>query len=174
MQRDEILDRLDKLDKEASLMLGRKKHYKIVILGGSALVLQKWASRSTMDIDAINVPREINELLGKYDINTRAEAFLDHAPFNFEDRMVPVAVGGRVLDFYTLSLEDLIVTKLCSVRDTDWADTEAESVVNNLNWDLLEVLATSPNELKASILSEREYSEFYDRYQSYKEKYHAK
>lgn len=174
MQREEILHRLDSLDREASLVLGRQKHYRMILLGGSALVLQRWVSRSTMDIDAVSVPHDLIALMGKYDINMRAEAFCDHIPFYFEDRLAPLSVGGRVIDFYTLSLEDLVITKLCSVRDTDWRDTEEDSVIKNLDWNLLETLATSSDELRASIGSDREYSEFLGRFQDYKEKYHEK
>lgn len=174
MQREEILRRLSSLDREASIVLGRQKHYKMILLGGSALVLQRWVSRSTIDIDAVSVPQDLIELMGKYDINMRAEAFFDHIPYNYEDRLVPLSVGGKVIDYYTLSLEDLVVTKLCSIRDTDWRDTEEKSVINNLDWNLLETLATNPDELQASIGSDREYSEFLGRYHNYKEKYYEK
>ncbi|MEE0000183.1 MAG: DUF6036 family nucleotidyltransferase, partial [Faecalibacterium prausnitzii] len=50
---------------------------------------------------------------------------------------------------------------------TDKADVESEAVRNSLDWDLLEHLATDEDELKASILNEWRYRDFYIRYQEY-------
>lgn len=59
----------------------------------------------------------------------------------------------------------------CSVRDADKADVESEAVRNSLDWDLLEHLATDEDELKASILNEWRYRDFYIRYQEYVERW---
>lgn len=171
MLRDDILERLDRLDEEADLVLDHNKRYKMIILGGSALTLQKWLPRATLDIDAVDVSPELRNLIEKYDINMRAEAYIDHAPYNYPDRVKRVEIGGRAIDYYTLSLEDLVITKLCSVRDTDHDDLEKESVRESLNWELLDYLATDPNELRASIISDREYNEFLGRYQNYVERW---
>ena len=81
--------------------------------------------------------------------------------------MKPLPFGGTKVQFYTPSLEDLVIAKLCSFRDTDKADVESEAVRNSLDWDLLEHLATDEDELKASILNEWRYQDFYIRYQEY-------
>lgn len=57
-----------------------------------------------------------------------------------------------------------MIAKLCSFRDTDKADVENEAVRNSLDWDLLEHLATDEDELRASILNDWRYRDFYIRY----------
>ena len=71
-------------------------------------------------------------------INTDVEAYIDNFPYNFQDRLQPLPFGGTKVQFYTPSLEDLVIAKLCSFRDTDKADVESEAVRNSLDWDLLE------------------------------------
>ena len=90
---------------------------------------------------------------------------------NFQDRLQPLPFGGTKVQFYTPSLEDLVIAKLCSFRDTDKADVESEAVRNSLDWDLLKHLATDEDELKASILNDWRYRDFYIHYQEYVERW---
>ena len=167
MQSEDIRRRLERLDEDASLLLDGDETYQMLIVGGSALILLGKLSRATHDIDALTVPRELYSLLDKYDINTRVEAYIDHFPYNFQDRLQPLPFGGRKVRFYTLSLEDLVIAKLCSFRDTDRADIESPAVVAAVNWERLERLAVDEDELQASILNERRYQEFLSRYRAY-------
>lgn len=150
---DDLRKRLERLDEDADLMIDNDDRYQMVIVGGSAFILLGKLTRATHDIDALSVPKELYGLLGKYDINTDVEAYIDNFPYNFQDRLQPLPFGGTKVQFYTPSLEDLVIAKLCSFRDTDKADVESEAVRNSLNWDLLEHLATDEDELKASIQS---------------------
>lgn len=167
MQSEDIRRRLERLDEDASLLLDGDETYQMLIVGGSALILLGKLSRATHDIDALTVPRELYSLLDKYDINTRVEAYIDHFPYNFQDRLQLLPFGGRKVRFYTLSLEDLVIAKLCSFRDTDRADIESPAVVAAVNWERLERLAVDEDELQASILNERRYQEFLSRYRAY-------
>ena len=162
---DDLCKRLERLDEDADLMIDNDDRYQMVIVGGSAFILLGKLTRATHDIDALSVPKELYGLLGKYDINTDVEAYIDNFPYNYPDRLKPLPFGGTKVQFYTPSLEDLVIAKLCSFRDTDKADVESEAVRNSLDWDLLEHLATDEDELKASILNEWRYRDFYIRYQ---------
>ena len=51
------------------------------------------------------------------------------------------------------------------------AGVESEAVRNSLDWDLLEHLATDEDELRASILNDWRYRDFYIRYQEYVERW---
>ena len=155
----------------ADLMIDNDDRYQMVIVGGSAFILLGKLTRATHDIDALSVPKELYGLLGKYDINTDVEAYIDNFPYNFQDRLQPLPFGGTKVQFYTPSLEDLVIAKLCSFRDTDKADVESEAVRNSLDWNLLEHLATDEDELKASILNDWRYRDFYIRYQEYVERW---
>ena len=149
-------------------MIDNNDRYQMVIIGGSAFILLGKLTRATHDIDALSVPKELYGLLGKYDINTDVEAYIDNFPYNFQDRLQSLPFGGAKVQFYTPSLEDLVIAKLCSFRDTDKADVESEAVRNSLDWDLLEHLATDEDELRASILNDWQYRDFYIRYQAYR------
>ena len=164
---DDLRKRLERLDEDADLMIDNDDRYQMVIVGGSAFILLGKLTRATHDIDALIVPKELYSLLGKYDINTDVEAYIDNFPYNFQDRLQPLPFGGTKVQFYTPSLEDLVIAKLCSFRDTDKADVESEAVWNSLDWDLLEHLATDEDELRASILNDWRYRDFYIRYQEY-------
>ena len=100
-----------------------------------------------------------------------ADLMIDNFPYNFQDRLQPLPFGGTKVQFYTPSLEDLVIAKLCSFRDTDKVDVESEAVRNSLDWALLEHLATDEDELKASILNDWRYRDFYIRYQEYVERW---
>ena len=151
---DDLRKRLERLDEDADLMIDNEDRYQMVIVGGSAFILLGKLTRATHDIDALSVPKELYSLLGKYDINTDVEAYIDNFPYNYPDRLQLLPFGGTKVQFYTPSLEDLVVAKLCSFRDTDKADVESEAVRNSLDWDLLEHLATDEDELRASILND--------------------
>ena len=73
----------------------------------------------------------------------------------------------RKIRFYTASLEDIVIAKLCSVRDTDRSDLVEETILRTLNWELLDYLATDEDELKASILNDWRYADFKANYDDY-------
>ena len=154
---DDLRKRLERLDEDADLLIDNDDRYQMVIVGGSAFILLGKLTRATHDIDALSVPKELYGLLGKYDINTDVEAYIDNFPYNFQDRLQPLPFGGTKVQFYTPSLEDLVIA--------------SEAVRNSLDWNLLEHLATDEDELKASILNDWRYRDFYIRYQEYVERW---
>ena len=151
------------------------------------LETQKFSNASVIDLQKKETARAsmrkmVKHLLKKFkyppvehdtaiSINTDVEAYIDNFPYNFQDRLQPLPFGGTKVQFYTPSLEDLVIAKLCSFRDTDKADVESEAVRNSLDWDLLEHLATDEDELRASILNDWRYRDFYIRYQEYVERW---
>lgn len=171
MTRDDVLMRLERLDEDASLLFDDDSRFNMVIVGGSALILLETITRATRDIDVLDVSKEIVSLLEKYDINTRVTAYMNNFPFNYADRLIPVRLNGRRIDFYTASLEDVVIAKLCSARDTDMQDITDPKVIQEIDWDLLRHLATSEEELRASVLNEFNYQEFLCNYQDYVERW---
>ncbi len=166
-----MLERLNRLDEDAALMFDGKRRFKVVIVGGSALVLLETLARATHDIDVLSASAEIMDLLERYDINTQVNAYSDAFAYNLYDRLVPVKAGGKQIDFYTASLEDIIVAKLHSVRDKDLQDITSESVLSAIDWNRLEHLATAEDEAKASALNDTRHDEFLVRYRNYVERW---
>ncbi len=172
MLQNDLVDRLYRLDEDADLLLDTQDRYRMIIVGGSAMILLGKLSRATHDIDVISVPQALFELLAKYDINARAEAYIFNFPYNYEDRLIPLPFNTLKIDFFTPCLEDLVIAKLCSNRDTDLADVESSNVRESLNWDFLDYLAHDENEAKASAMNDRCYEEFLVRYENYVRRWH--
>jgi len=165
MGRSELLDRLKRLDEDAGFLFEAGDRFHLVIVGGGALILQEHIARATHDVDAISASRELLELLDKYDINCRVQTYINNFPYNYEDRIVPLPYKGKKIDFFTASLEDIVIAKLYSARSTDQADIE--SVADHVDWVLLEKLALDEGEARSSALNERNYAEFKANYEEY-------
>ena len=165
--KEDLLERLARLDEDADLLFDDDRRFRMVIGGGSALILLETITRATHDIDALDVSPEIVDLLEKYDINTRVGTFINNFPYNYDERLVPVRLDGRRIDFYTASLEDIVIAKLYSGRATDIQDIIDPRVLREIDWDRLEHLATAEDEAKASALNETRYAEFLDSYRTY-------
>ena len=166
MSREELIERLMRLDEDADLTFDNGERLHLIIVGGGALILQEYISRATHDIDAIEVSRELRGLMERYDINAQVNAYINNFPYNYEDRIVPL-LEGRIIDFYTASLEDIVVAKLYSYRDSDLLDVESPAVLAALDWELLEHLSTDESEARASALNERSYEQFLHNYNKY-------
>lgn len=171
MDQNDILDRLDKLDVEAFATIDLPQMYRMIIVGGSGLVLLETIARSTQDIDALEASPEIRPLLAKYDANLRVSTYINNFPYNFEDRLRRLPVGGRKIVFYTASLEDIVIAKLFSSREKDRQDIVSDEVLRELDWDVLRHLALDENEAKASALNDRAYRDFLYDYEQYVRRY---
>ena len=167
----DLLERLARLDEDTALLFDDDRRFVMVVVGGSALILLETITRATHDIDVLDVSPEIVDLLEKYDINTRVGTFINNFPYNYYDRLVPIPIEGQRIDFYTASLEDIIIAKLYSGRSTDMQDIIDPNVLAAVNWDRLEYLATDESEAKASALNEFRYKEFLDSYKTYVERW---
>jgi hypothetical protein len=171
MIREDLMDRLHRLDEDADLLFNEGHRFRLIIVGGSALILLEAIDRATHDIDAIDVSLELISLLDRYDINCRVQTYINNFPYNYEDR-IKLLFSGEKIDFYTASLEDIVIAKLFSWRGSDQKDVESPSVVAALDWNLLNDLATNENEARASALNARCYQDFLANYESYVRRYH--
>ena len=135
-------------------------------MGGSALVLLNKIYRSTHDIDSIDASNEIKPLLDAYNINMNVNAYRVNFPDNYLDRIIKVDIPTTKVNFYTLSLEDLVVSKLCSMREKDIEDLENELVYKSLNWELLDKLI---EDVCYGLLTDYEVNILRENYKKYKE-----
>ena len=165
-----MLRRLGALDEEVYLLYPDADRIRIVIVGGGALVLMEYLSRSTHDVDVLSVSHQIQDLMSKYDINTFVQAYINNFPYNYEDR-IKLVLSGKKIDYYTCALEDIVIAKLYSYRDTDISDITAPDILKRIDWDLLHHLATAEDEARASALNEYRYKEFLDKYNVFERTY---
>ena len=166
LTRNELISRLKDMDKEAFLSFQGDDKFQVIIVGSSALILPHYIERKTMDIDSIYVSSELYPLLEKYDFNTRAESYINCLPYNFEDR-IDLYLEGRKINYFIPSLEDIVIAKLCASRPEDKQDILSKKVLDNINWEQLEYLATDEGELKAASMNETRYKDFLYDYDEY-------
>ncbi|MGN0115137.1 MAG: DUF6036 family nucleotidyltransferase [Acutalibacteraceae bacterium] len=167
MDRKEIIDRLKDLDRFAFSTLNDNKRYSCVIVGGGALLLLGYSYRVTMDIDFVynNFPKELIELMDKINMNSNATAYIDCFADGYIDRAKPVTdFEPYKIDFYTLSPEDFVVSKLSSGRSKDIIDIKNQKLVEELDFELLNKLV---EETKLGLINDRLVDELQIRYEQY-------
>ena len=169
LNQESLLERIKYLDRDAFLKYDNEGKFHVVLVGGGALILMGYIARSTHDLDVIRAAKELHELFEKYDMNCRVLAHENSFPYNFEDRLKPLW-SGKKIDFYTASLEDIVIAKLCADRPQDKQDLIA--VAPFVDWKALETFALDENEAKASALNDRNYSDFLYTYSEYKRRFH--
>lgn len=172
MDRNELELRLLKADEEAAMICQNNKRIEVIIGGGSVLMINNLLPRQTLDIDTIGNPygshQELEEVFEKYDINPRMNTFALNLADNWENRIKKVNLSSntKILDFYTISIEDLVIMKLHSHRGKDANDIRIKEVIDAIDWSLLDSIIAS-GEANTSF-NEREYKEFLNRYNEYK------
>ncbi len=166
--KEEILERLKQLDNDMLLLDTSDDLYSCIIVGGSALVLTDKIYRSTHDIDSIASSKKIQPLLEAYNININVKAYLTNFPDDYTARLVPVAIDTKKVKFYTVSTEDLVVSKLCAGRDKDSEDIEGKEVTEHLNWNLLDKLI---DDVCYGMLTEYDEEILRAKYKDYKERF---
>lgn len=168
MDKLDLIERLKALDEDAVLVLPHR--ISMVIVGGSALILGNYVSRTTQDIDVINrFPEKLQSILESHDINNRSNAFADCLAENYQDRLIKLDIETKMIDYYLLSLEDLVIMKLYSDRPNDYLDITNANTIVNLNWNLLDEIISS-GEADVSF-NQRRYKLFLEKYEKYKREY---
>ena len=165
---NDLIDRLLMLDEEASLKFGDNERFYCIIVGGSALMLLGYISRATHDIDSIDCHVKLMPIIEKYDINMQVRAHLDCFPEDYSERINKLDLPTKKIDYYTLSLEDLVISKLLAGRSTDIFDVCSDDIIRDLDFDKLNELARA---IMPDLLNDRVRSEFEYIYNEYCKKY---
>ena len=169
MTREELLNKLKLADEEIADTFGEGTIIKVIIAGGSSLLVRRLLARQTKDIDVINFYNEVEHIFNKYNINSRILTYGDSLAENYEDRLEDIDVETKVVKYKMLSLEDLVIMKLHSHRSKDYLDISSKEVVESLNWELLDQIVSS-GEVDTSF-NERVYKEFLEQYEKYKKEH---
>ena len=167
MHYNELEKRLMAIDEEAYLTFPEEKRMNIVIAGGSALIFQKVLSRSSNDIDALSVDNKLIDIIEKYDMNINVRTYLDFFPCDYLKR-ANLIYSGRKVDFYALSLEDIVISKLFSSRRTDRNDIISKEVTEKLDWEKLDKIVKSD---EICFLNERIQKDYMYDYEEYVRRY---
>jgi hypothetical protein len=141
-----------------------EQKFRCVIVGGGALLIHDLISRVTIDVDALSVSKEVEELFASFDFNTRVKTMIHCFPYHYEDRLELIDIETKCIQFYTPCIEDLIVSKLYAYRGKDVEDLTEIKKSGKYNPILLDEVIL---EAKYSALNERTYTEmlsFYKRF----------
>lgn len=168
LYKKEIISRLMKIDSDMRLLDTSSDIFTCVIVGGSALVLMNKIYRSTHDIDSIDASDELKPLLNAYNINMNVNAYRINFPEDYLSRIELVDIATEKVKFYTASLEDLVVSKLCGMREKDVEDIQNPAVYKDLNWDLLDGLI---DEVCYGMLNDFDVQTLKSNYEDYKERF---
>lgn len=169
----ELQKRLVDIDMEAYLVYGNSAHFTCYIVGGSALIIMGYISRATRDIDTIEAsPSCIRDIFEKYDMNLDVQAFSQNFAADFKSRAKKIEILTRTVDFYTLSLEDIVVSKLCSdfssTRIHDWEDIRTPEILDIIDWNLLDKIKNQVKQQQISVFTaenlEGNYKEYIEEY----------
>lgn len=163
--RDDLVERLLGFDEEVGLLFPGVR-FELLIVGGGALALLGVLDRPTSDIDVLSGPTDLHEIMARYDINGRAAAYEHNFPFNCGDRRQRLDIPTTAVVCYIASLEDLVAAKLCSPRPQDEADLHNPYILEAIDWQLLETVAS---EMPQNCLNNRALGEFERSYARYVE-----
>lgn len=166
-ERERLLETLRQFDRAVALEYPDCV-FELVIVGGGALVLLGVLSRPTDDVDAIRFPKELHPLMEAFGLNGRVIHYETHFPYYFEDRLVSVEFPFRAIRCYTASLEDLVVSKLYSNRDTDASDVREADVLAALDWNRL---ASAVKEAELSKIGDSSYRDMLYNYEVYRKEF---
>lgn len=160
-----IIERLTQLDDDL-LALYENRHFEMVIVGGSALAVMNILpdQRFTHDIDVLRIASEIEHLLARFDMNTDVSTFLYQYPEGWESRKIRVPFEGMCLEVFTLSNEDLAITKMLSWRDSDRDDLKGMVAADKIDFVLLENILNDVTEVQVN-LNEDEWKQLKERYE---------
>lgn len=173
MQKEDLFERFRDLDEDVDLSMSPDddRRFRVIIVGGGALILLDTITRATMDIDVINVDPAIAQFLEEYEMNTRVKAYAHTFAYNMEDRIKPIWTNSKRVEFYAASLEDIVAAKLSSEREKDREDLVDPAVIEKIDWGKLEEIALGEDELKINMLNERHYQDFLYNYYEYVRRY---
>ena len=159
----ELRTRLLEFDRAVALLYPGRT-FRLVLVGGGALVLLGCLARATADLDALRFPTELLPLMEQYDLSGRATAYQDQFAYNLEDRVVPLGLATTAVECHAASLEDIVASKLYSDRAVDASDVRRPEVLAALDWDrLAEVIA----DMAGSALIERRHRQLLHNYDVY-------
>ena len=165
MGKKELRNRLIEFDRAVAL-LHPDRSFRLVLVGGGAMVLLGCLARATDDLDVLRFPTELLPLMEKYDLSARVLAFEDQFAYHVDDRLVALDLETKAVQCYSASLEDIVASKLYSDRQVDADDVRRPEVLERLDWNRL---AEVVEDMAGSMLVARRHRQFLDNYAAYRE-----
>jgi hypothetical protein len=164
----ELRGRLLEFDRAVTLMHPGRT-FRLVLVGGGALVLLGCLARATDDLDVLRFPSELLPLMEKYDLSAQVLAYEDQFAYHIDDRLVRLDIPTKAVECFAASLEDIVASKLYSDRPVDEADVRRPEVLKKLDWDQLDQVVS---DMTGSMLIPRRHEQLLRDYAKYREEFH--
>lgn len=167
MDRNALIQNLLDFDRDAYLEFGTNDNikYECYIVGGGAMLLLNLIPRATHDIDVLRITgTKLIDLMKYYDMNMNVAAHIGCFPDGYSDRAEKLDLDTKIVDFYVLSIEDIVVSKLASGRDKDIEDIHHDTVIKMIDWNKLDELVELAIEGMISDYDAKELADFYEDY----------
>lgn len=149
MDKSLLISALKELDKQVTY------HYRIIIVGGAAMIMYFGASRVTKDIDAILEGDNIREIkqasqivAEKYNLdsdwlNDGVKGFASALPPDFNKRITKLELELLNIEVFVLGISEQLTMKIIALREQDLEDIEVllpqlteqdkETVIRNMH-----------------------------------------
>lgn len=167
MDKNALIQNLLDFDRDAYLEFGTNNNvkYECYIVGGGAMLLLNLIPRATHDIDVLRITEtKLIDLMKYYDMNMNVTAHIGCFPDGYSDRAEKLDLDTKIVDFYVLSIEDIVVSKLASGRDKDIEDIHHDTVIKMIDWNKLDELVELAIEGMISDYDAKELADFYEDY----------
>lgn len=171
LSKENLIERLINLDKELYMYALRNKvntsKIDMLIAGSSALILNGITISKTADIDVLKLSHYIEEeLLERYDMNSRVMGVESSIPYNYEDRIIKLDLETKIIQYYLLSIEDAVCSKIQANRGKDWEQINNSNILEQIDWTKLKICA---EEMHESLITDEQFRWFLARYNDFVE-----
>jgi len=150
MDKSLLISALKELDKQVTY------HYKIVIVGGAAMIIHFGATRATRDVDAILEGDNLREIKNaakivadKFELdddwlNDSVKGFAFILPPDFHKRITKLEFDLSNIEIFVLGIAEQLIMKIIALREQDLEDIEVllpqltaadkQIVINNMHY----------------------------------------
>jgi len=145
-----LINALKELDRQVTY------HFKIVIVGGAAMIIHFGATRATRDVDAIVEGDNLREIKNASKIvadkfqldddwlNDSVKGFANILPPDFHKRITKLELDLYNLEIFVLGISEQLIMKIVALREQDLEDIEVllpqltendkQTVINNMHY----------------------------------------
>jgi len=150
MDKSLLIKALKELDKQVTY------HFKIVVVGGAAMIIHFGATRATRDVDAIVEGDNLREIKNASKIvaekfqldddwlNDSVKGFANILPPDFHKRITKLELDLYNLEIYVLGIAEQLIMKIVALREQDLEDIDVllpqltnedkQTVINNMHY----------------------------------------
>jgi len=130
MDKSLLISALKELDRQVTC------HFKIVIVGGAAMIINFGSTRATRDIDAIfegdnlrEIKTAVKNVAEKFQLdddwlNDSVKGFANILPPDFQSRTIKLELNLYNIEVFVLGIAEQLIMKIVALREQDLEDID--------------------------------------------------